>query len=71
MGELFLVVGTILLLGVIFKWKFLVDSPEYLWPFYSQSLIKKFCGKEFLILETILLGILFLCIGGRMIWQNW
>ena len=42
----FVFLGAALILGTSRKWTWLVDPPEYLWPFYSQAFIKRFFGRR-------------------------
>jgi hypothetical protein len=44
-----LILGALLAVGTRYRVKFLVDPPEALSPFYSQSFLKKVLGKDFLI----------------------
>jgi hypothetical protein len=55
--------GVIFLTGAIKKWKWLVDPDERYWLFYSQSLLKKIFGKEFVLYYTFVLGIAFTLAG--------
>ena len=64
-GGVFTFLGCILLFGAYKKWEFLVDPPEEYWKFYSQSFIKKIFGKQFLLIETYLLGLVILLLGIR------
>ncbi|MBC8285055.1 MAG: hypothetical protein H8E32_14675 [Nitrospinae bacterium] len=41
-------IGFLLIFGTVKKWEIIVDPPEDLWLFYSNSALKKFCGKEVL-----------------------
>lgn len=62
-GISFLVFGFIFLFGAIKHWEFIVDPPESLYLLYSQSAIKKFFGKIFLLKETYFMGGGFFLIG--------
>lgn len=62
-GSLVTAIGVLLIIGVRRRWSWLVDPPEELWFVYSQSFIKKFCGAEFLEIETFYLGIVFIVAG--------
>lgn len=53
----FCILGAVLILGSLRRWSWLVDPPEALWPFYSQSAIKKFFGRNTVQRFTLLVGI--------------
>lgn len=55
--------GFLLVYGAYKKWKFLVDPPTGLWPFYTQSLIKKIDGSEGARGYALFIGTLILCFG--------
>lgn len=55
--------GIIFILGAVKKWKFIIDPPNYLWPFYTQALVKKIFGRKTLIIQTYFWGILSLAFG--------
>ena len=57
-----LIAGSLMIIGTIFKWKFLVDPPEELAAVYSHSRLKKWFGTEFLIFFNYFLGTLFILI---------
>lgn len=63
LGATCLNIGTAFLMGAIKKWKFIIDPPEDLWMFYSQSFVKKFFGKEILILQTYFWGVVGILVG--------
>jgi hypothetical protein len=48
--------GLLLISGAYRRWRWLVDPPTELWPFYSQSLIKKLFGKHAVVYFTYLVG---------------
>jgi len=52
-----IVIGLIFVWGAVKKWKAIVDPPDELWPFYTQSFYKKFIGKESLLLQTYIVGL--------------
>ena len=39
-----IMVGIVMIIGTRRKWRWLVDPPDDLWPFYLPSLIKRFFG---------------------------
>ena len=41
-----LVIGAFLIYGAKKRLTFLVDPPEWLWPFYGQALVKKVFGSS-------------------------
>lgn len=51
------VAGVLLILGAYRRWKWLVDPPEEMWPYYSQALIKRLFGTRFLVLATYAMGV--------------
>lgn len=55
--------GFLLVYGAYKKWKWFVDPPAGLWPFYTQSLMKKIDGPEGARGYALLVGILVLCFG--------
>lgn len=55
--------GFVIFNGAQRKWIWLIDPPNYLWPFYTQALIKVIFGKKFLLFFTYFLGILFMAVG--------
>lgn len=52
-----------MLFGVFKKWPFLINPPEKMSGFYSQSFIKKVFGQKVLIFETIFIGLAFIGFG--------
>lgn len=46
----------LLIIGTFFKWKILVDPPEEWSKYYSQSLLNKMFGSDFLIWFNYILG---------------
>jgi len=61
--------GTVLIYGALKNWPLLVDPPEKMAYYYSQALIKKLFGKKFLLIETYVLGILFILVGITGVWE--
>jgi hypothetical protein len=49
-------VGILLILGTVLKWKFLVDPPEEWAPYYSHSKLKKMFGSGFLVGFNYIVG---------------
>jgi len=41
---LLIMVGVVMIIGTRRQWRWLVDPPDDLWPFYFPSLIKRFFG---------------------------
>lgn len=60
---IFAMLGLLMIIGALRRWKFLIDPPEKMAGYYSQAAIKKFLGKKFLLFETYFLGILFFLLG--------
>ena len=58
--SVFFVLGCILLFGARQRWGWLVDPPNDMWIFYSQTFIKKLFGETVLIWYTYVLGVLFM-----------
>lgn len=52
-----LIIGIVLLMGIIFKWKFLIDPPVKWASLYSYAWIKKKFGKEALLSVNWLVSI--------------
>ncbi len=50
------VLGVITLIGAHRNWRWLVDPPASLWPFYSQALLKRLFGARFVRVSTYLVG---------------
>ena len=61
--------GVVLIYGALKSWPMLVDPPENMAYYYSQALIKKLFGKKFLLIETYVLGILFILVGFFWVWE--
>lgn len=53
-----LIIGSLMIIGTVFKWKLLVDPPEEWSGLYSHSAIKKWFGNEFLIVYNYIVGTL-------------
>jgi hypothetical protein len=62
MSCLFFIVGILLIVGTLMKWKILTDPPEALSDWYSYSWIKKNWGKKYLIPINYGIGAIFLAI---------
>ncbi len=69
-GFVSLVIGGFLLWGVKRKWRWLVDPPDDLSAFYSQSFLKENVGPDaprlfatFLGIGLIVLGVIFVLFG--------
>jgi uncharacterized membrane protein SpoIIM required for sporulation len=52
----FLIVGAALVYGAHRGWSWLVDPSVDAWPFYSQSFIKKFFGRDAVLFFTYFVG---------------
>jgi len=57
LGLLGILVGSLLVVGVRRRWRWLVDPPEGLCLLYSQSFIKVVAGTRFLRVWTCVLGV--------------
>lgn len=55
--------GVLLIVGTRLGWKFLVDPPEGLSPFYTNSWLKKSFGADFLQGFNYLVGVGFIVVG--------
>ncbi len=64
-----LVIGLLLIIGTIFKWRFLVDPPEEWAAIYSHSKLNKWFGSEFLIVFNYILGILLILFTSFFLWK--
>ncbi len=67
-GIVFAFIGFLLVYGGYKRWKFLVDPPENLWLFYSQSFAKKFYGSEDARGVAIFIGVIIFCFGLYFAW---
>ncbi len=65
-GSIF--IGMIFILGVIQKWKFIVDPPEKFSGFYFLSAVKKAYGKGVLIPLSYFFGIVCLLSGAYLLY---
>jgi hypothetical protein len=55
-GILFLI-GLLLIVGSLLKWKPLVDSDERQWLFSTQYMDRKFFGLPYVIIHNIVIGL--------------
>jgi hypothetical protein len=63
---LWLAIGVILICGAFFRWRWLVDPPLEMSPYYSQALLKMLLGTKAVVWFTYILGTLFV-LGGILI----
>ena len=59
----FSTIGAILVVGAFRRWKWLVDPPLSLAPYYSQAVLRKIFGQTALVYFTYFLGLLFFALG--------
>jgi hypothetical protein len=50
--------GVFLICGAFFRWRWLVDLPEEMSPYYSQALLKTIAGTKRVVWFTYFLGVL-------------
>ena len=55
-GSLFLILGIALIYGTYARWRFLVDPPDEMFPYYSYSFLKRFIGSKGLIYLNYFIG---------------
>src|SRR5438034_4382678 len=55
--------GFVLIYGTKNRWPILTDPPEDLWVCYSQSFVKRVFGKQYLIYETYVIGVICFLVG--------
>jgi len=67
-GLVFALIGFLLFYGGYKRWKFLVDPPENLWPFYTQSFMKKIDGPEGARSWALFIGAISFCAGVYFFW---
>ncbi len=58
LDALALAMGLILVVGAYRRWRWLVDPPLRLSPYYSQALLKRVLGPRLLVAFTYLIGLL-------------
>jgi len=56
-------VGIFLICGAFFRWRWLVDPPEEMSPYYSQALLKTMMGTRGVVWFTYFLGVLSIAAG--------
>mgnify|MGYP007126105258 CR=1 FL=1 len=64
-----LFIGLLLIVGTVFRWKFLVDPPEEWAGVYSHARLNKWFGTEFLIAFNYILGTLFVLFTLFFLWK--
>jgi len=67
-GLAFAFIGFLLFYGAYKRWKFLVDPPAKLWPFYTQSFMKKIDGPEGARSWVLFVGTISFCAGLYFAW---
>ena len=63
-------IGAFLIYGAKKRLTFLVDPPEWLWPFYGQALVKKVFGSPGVIRFTYFCGVLLVVVASLVLLQN-
>ena len=66
-GVIVLAAGIVLVVGALRRWKWLVDPPEELRFFYTQSLYKSLFGTEGCRSLTLVLGSSFIGVGAIVV----
>jgi len=54
--------GVVTIIGAYRRWRWLVDPPIALWPYYSQAFLKRIFGTKFVIIFTYLIGLLLMAL---------
>ncbi|WP_423969778.1 immunity 17 family protein [Candidatus Binatus sp.] len=62
-GVIALAIGIVLVCGAFFRWRWLVDPPDEMSPYYSQALLKTIFGRRGVVWFTYFLGVLFMAAG--------
>ena len=62
--------GAILIVGAFRRWKWLVDPPLGLSPYYSQAKLKEMFGRTAVVYFTYFLGFVFFTLGCGMIYSE-
>jgi hypothetical protein len=64
-----LIIGFLVIVGTIFKWKPLIDPAEKTWLFPGQYLDGNYFGKSWVVIHNIIIGLIFILVGltGSMI----
>ncbi len=65
-----LVIGIVLICGAFFRWRWLVDPPLEMSPYYSQALLKNLLGTKAVVWFTYFLGTLFVISGILILFPN-
>jgi len=55
-------IGVMLIVGAYRRWRWLVDPPTDLAPYYSQALLKRILGVRGVVVFTYLLGFTFVAL---------
>lgn len=56
-------IGFLVIIGIIFKWKPLIDPNEKTWLFSGQYLDMNYFGKSWVIIHNIIIGLIFILVG--------
>jgi hypothetical protein len=62
--------GAILIVGAFRRWKWLVDPPLGLSPYYSQARMKEVFGPTAVLYFTYFLGLMFLAFGSYATYRD-
>jgi hypothetical protein len=62
--------GTILIVGALRRWKWLVDPPLGLSPYYSQAKLKEMFGPTAVVYFSYFLGLLLLASAGYLAYRD-
>ena len=57
------IIGFLLIIGTLLKWKPLIDPKERQWLFSIQYLDRKYMGKSWVIMHNFLMGLILILTG--------